>query len=221
MTQQQINPGDFVRNYYSSFVQQRHPNHLHVWPLLSGSDFKVGTYRNWIVVVFTHTGNPVMSSQFGIGELSQAMIGEDIINFSNKEVVRERVSTYFNLSQADGVVLIDPTGHIEGELEVLHRRHEIVMGLAPMKIFLSHRGSDKQMVRRFKSTLDLLGFETWLDEDDMHAGIELERGILKGFLSSCASVFFITPSFRDKITYQVRSTTLWQKSGKREIASRS
>jgi hypothetical protein len=43
-----------------------------------------------------------------------------------------------------------------------------------------------------------LGFDTWLDEDELHAGVELERGILKGFKDSCAAVFFITQNFSDE-----------------------
>ena len=67
-----------------------------------------------------------------------------------------------------------------------------------MKVFLSHKGSDKPRVREFKKTLELLGFDPWLDEDSMRAGAELERAILKGFSDSCAAVFFITPNFKDE-----------------------
>ncbi|OYV06438.1 MAG: hypothetical protein CFE26_06300 [Verrucomicrobiales bacterium VVV1] len=72
------------------------------------------------------------------------------------------------------------------------------MGLCPMRIFLSHKGADKPMVREFKRTLEELGFDPWLDEDAMTAGVELERGILQGFKDSCAAVFFVTPSFQDE-----------------------
>ncbi len=66
------------------------------------------------------------------------------------------------------------------------------------RIFLSHKGVDKPFVRDFKTTLEALGFKPWFDEDAMSAGTELERGILQGFKSSCAAVFFITPSFKDE-----------------------
>ena len=66
------------------------------------------------------------------------------------------------------------------------------------KIFLSHKGADKPLVRRFFTCLKTLGFDPWLDEDAMTAGTELERGILKGFKDSCAAVFFITPNFADE-----------------------
>jgi hypothetical protein len=66
------------------------------------------------------------------------------------------------------------------------------------RIFLSHKGSDKEMVRRFSETLKELGFDPWLDEKAMPAGTELHRGILQGFQDSCAAVFFITPQFKDE-----------------------
>lgn len=70
--------------------------------------------------------------------------------------------------------------------------------IEPTKVFLSHKGCDKPLVRRFKEVLGQIGFQPWLDEDSMQPGVELERGILKGFKESCAAVFFITPSFVDE-----------------------
>lgn len=66
------------------------------------------------------------------------------------------------------------------------------------KIFLSHKGGDKPLVRRFFYALKTFGFDPWLDEDAMTAGTELERGILQGFKVSCAAVFFITPNYQDE-----------------------
>lgn len=66
------------------------------------------------------------------------------------------------------------------------------------KVFLSHKGVDKETVYDFKKTLELLGYAPWLDEDAMPAGTPLERGILKGMQESCGVVFFITPSFKDE-----------------------
>lgn len=66
------------------------------------------------------------------------------------------------------------------------------------KIFLSHKGSDKDMVIDFKNTLEALGYEPWLDEEAMPAGVPVERAVLQGMKDSCAVVFFITPSFRDE-----------------------
>lgn len=66
------------------------------------------------------------------------------------------------------------------------------------KIFLSHKGVDKPLVRKFFNVLKALGFDPWLDEDAMPAGTSVNRGILDGFEQSCAAVFFVTPNFRDE-----------------------
>ena len=67
-----------------------------------------------------------------------------------------------------------------------------------VRIFLSHKSQDKPMVKRYHQALLDLGFSPWLDEPDMPAGTNLERGILKGFEESCAAVFFITDNFKDE-----------------------
>ncbi len=66
------------------------------------------------------------------------------------------------------------------------------------KIFLSHEGSDKSMVIDFKETLELLGYDPWIDDDAMPAGAQVDRAISQGMIDSCAVVFFITASFQDK-----------------------
>ena len=66
------------------------------------------------------------------------------------------------------------------------------------RIFLSHRGFDKEIAIDYKLTLEELGYEPWLDDDAMPAGTLLERGLLHGMQESDAVVFFITPSFKDE-----------------------
>lgn len=66
------------------------------------------------------------------------------------------------------------------------------------RIFLSHKSIDKPIVMRYYTALKMLGFEPWLDESDMPAGTNLERGIYDGFEKSCAAVFFITENFKDE-----------------------
>jgi len=67
-----------------------------------------------------------------------------------------------------------------------------------IKIFLSHKSTDKPIVRRYHEALKQAGFTPWLDESELMAGTSLERGILQGFEESCAAVFFITENFRDE-----------------------
>jgi hypothetical protein len=66
------------------------------------------------------------------------------------------------------------------------------------RIFLSHKSVDKPIVLRYYNALKELGFDPWLDQPDMPAGTNLERGILDGFEKSCAAVFFITENFKDE-----------------------
>jgi hypothetical protein len=63
---------------------------------------------------------------------------------------------------------------------------------------LSHKNVDKALVVDFKETLATIGYEPWLDEDAMPAGISLDRALLQGMQDSCGVVFFITPSFKDE-----------------------
>ncbi|MXZ19180.1 MAG: toll/interleukin-1 receptor domain-containing protein [Caldilineaceae bacterium SB0665_bin_25] len=66
------------------------------------------------------------------------------------------------------------------------------------QVFLSHKGVNKDLVIDFKETLELLGYEPWLDEDAMPAGTPLDRGLLQGMKDSCGVVFFVTPEFKDE-----------------------
>lgn len=66
------------------------------------------------------------------------------------------------------------------------------------EVFLSHKSTDKLLVREIARTLTAIGYSPWLDEDKMKAGANLERSILNGFENSCSAVFFITPNFEDQ-----------------------
>jgi hypothetical protein len=195
----EITSDAFVLEQYRKLIEQSHPAQLQIWPLISGYDCKSGEFQDWWVIIFIHTGNSIARNTYGIGELPQSLIGSNSINLENKERARSRIEKHFALRPQDGVVFMRADGNLEdSELLALMRRHEIALGLAPMRIFLSHKGSNKPWVRQFKTTLALLGFDPWLDEDAMPAGTILERGILKGFTDSCAAVFFITPEFKDE-----------------------
>ena len=76
---------------------------------------------------------------------------------------------------------------------------EVDMNMSEAKqVFLSHKGVNKDLVIDFKETLELLGYEPWLDEDAMPAGTPLDRGLLQGMKDSCGVVFFVTPEFKDE-----------------------
>lgn len=132
-------------------------------------------------------------------EFNDVNTGVISISSQNIDSVRDKVRSSFHLSSMDSVVILAMDGSNLGyELQKLLESHEFVMGVKKMKIFLSHKGADKPLVRLYKQTLELLGFEVWLDEDAMPAGTALHRGILQGFKDSCAAVFFITPNYKDE-----------------------
>ncbi|HUX29456.1 MAG TPA: toll/interleukin-1 receptor domain-containing protein [Thiobacillus sp.] len=105
---------------------------------------------------------------------------------------------------------IEPTVEIDVEEELVFgeiRRETVVRFLftkteveASMskRIFLSHKGVDKPLVREYFQVLKTIGFDPWLDEDAMVAGVPLERALLNGMKDSCAAVFFVTPDYRDE-----------------------
>lgn len=100
-----------------------------------------------------------------------------------------------------GEVLIHP--QIDKDLEsnpvlCFSISREEIESKCPKKIFLSHKGSDKESIRQYSYLLKEIGYEPWLDEDAMVAGDSLHRSILRGFEESCACVFFITPQFKDE-----------------------
>jgi hypothetical protein len=66
------------------------------------------------------------------------------------------------------------------------------------RIFLSHKGANKPVVRSYYRALGAAGFRPWLDEEDMPAGTNPDRGIRKGFEDACAVIFFLTPNFKDE-----------------------
>jgi len=189
---------DQIVDIYQAEVGKKYPDQVSAWPVISGRNTKIGNFKNATIVVYENTGNSSFTTTSGIGELPQSIIGFPEVTAENKDRVRERIERHFSLKPSDGVVILLNGYLVGGELQALLHKHEYALGKTPMKIFLSHKGIDKEKVREFKRTLESLGFDPWIDEDAMHAGAELERGILKGFNESCAAVFFVTPNFKDE-----------------------
>jgi hypothetical protein len=204
---QQLKPENFriqpnideraLLSFYDQLVLNAHPTRTAFWPVLSGYVCKVGTFRQWIIVIFQHTGDAGHITVSRVGEFPPDIIGAKEIHEHNVDLVRSQIEKHYNLRPNDAVLLLTNSRSIDRELQTMLRRHEHAMGLVVMKIFLSHKGADKSFVRDFKDTLQLLGFDPWLDED-VPAGTKLERGIRKGLKDSCAAVFFITPNFIDE-----------------------
>jgi hypothetical protein len=199
MTEFKYNGPDVqILNLYREMIAERHSAMLQVWPLLSGKNSKIGHYKGWTIVIMEQTGITSLSRMSNLQELSEALIGVSELTNLNKNASRQRLESHYNLKPTDAVVFVDSNGSLFDELELMLQKHEHAVGMTPMKIFLSHKGADKTLIREYKRTLATLGFDPWLDEDAMSAGTELERGILQGFKDSCAAVFFVTPSFTDE-----------------------
>lgn len=191
-------PDRQVVDMYRGLVTAKHGGMSEAWPVVSGYNVKIGGFGGWLIIIYTHTGNSNMTSLSGIGELSRALTGVDSIDARNRLAVKKRLEAHFGLKPSDAICLVAPDGQLGDELQQMLQRHEFAKGLVPMKIFLSHKGADKPLIREYMKTLQLLGFDPWLDEDAMKAGVELERGLLQGFKDSCAAVFFITPNYKDE-----------------------
>lgn len=72
------------------------------------------------------------------------------------------------------------------------------VGANEIAIFLSHKGINKHMVRQYHTVLQQLGFDPWIDDDEIVAGDTLHRALTAGMDRSCASVFFVTSDFKDE-----------------------
>ena len=127
-----------ILELYRKLVAAAYPGRVAAWPLLSGHNATYGTYKGWMIFAFTHTGANTMTSYNGIGEMDTAIVGVDTIDASTWHAVHSNVAKFFNLKMMDGVLLLSPTNNISPEeLKALLLRHEIALGLAPMKIFLA------------------------------------------------------------------------------------
>lgn len=82
-------------------------------------------------------------------------------------------------------------------LRIWTSKREIILS-QPQRIFLSHKGIDKPIVRQYFAVLRTIGFDVWLDEDAMVAGDSLERALLQGMKDSCAAIFFLTTNYADE-----------------------
>jgi len=193
---------DFVRHAIDIYRQMVKGSHgvslLNRWPLLSGFSFKYTEYQNTgIFLIFDTPHSPGINFSTLPPVLPEVLDNLDWSD-STKESIRHKMGLAYHIKPRDAVMFRLPTDRMSEEIDCIMEKHESTMGLAPMKIFLSHKGADKPLVRNFKATLQLLGFDPWLDEDAMAAGTNLERGLLKGFQDSCGAVFFITPNYVDE-----------------------
>ena len=97
---------DWIVALYTNLVSSKHPTAVSGWPILTGHNIKHGIFNGWHIIVFEHTGNPVMKSTQGIGNISSTIIGYSQITDNNKTNVRERISKHFRLSRSDALFIL-------------------------------------------------------------------------------------------------------------------
>lgn len=183
---------------YKPLVQRKHGQRVNSWPILSGYNVINGMFKDYVICIFKHSGISGMVST-SVVEFNEFNLGSNYIDNNNIDAVRETIRKSFNLDRMDSVFIAEKArGNFEQELNKLLEYHEIIMGVRKMKIFLSHKGADKNIVRDYKTLLTTLGFDVWLDEDSMPAGSALHRSIQQGFKDSCAAIFFITENYIDE-----------------------
>lgn len=189
---------EIINEEYSKIIKAKYPILADRWPILAGYNIINGEFKDYIIIIFKDTGiKNVMASS--VAEFNSVTLGITDINDGNIEALKLKLIKDYGLMPRDSVVILKKdVSNLGLELYILLQKHELVMGVVGMKVFLSHKGIDKKKVRDFKNTLELIGFEPWLDEDAMNAGVQLERGIMQGFKDSCAAVFFVTPNFVDE-----------------------
>ncbi|MDP3545111.1 MAG: toll/interleukin-1 receptor domain-containing protein [Phreatobacter sp.] len=184
---------------YKGLISSKHPHLVGTWPLLGGYNVVAGHLGDgWLAIHLQNTGVSAMRSYKRIGRLPPVAFGGLSLTQDNREALLAALHHHFRPKPEDAILLVEPAGLHSSQLETILRSHEQIMGLIKQRIFLSHKNPDKGWVREFKSTLELLGFDPWLDEDAMPAGTSLERGILRGMQESCAAIFFLTPRFSDE-----------------------
>ncbi|MGY2895986.1 toll/interleukin-1 receptor domain-containing protein [Deinococcus sp. UYEF24] len=207
MTAEPISPDLQFIEVYRARVTAVHPDKVATWPLLSGNSVQAGVIDGFLVMVFHDSKNSMMRTADVLRQQTLPNVG---IEFQKNGMngVRKYVAAQLRLTQFDFVYVSPALGTLESfrwkeadlpaEAQIALEQHETALGLTKNKIFLSRQGVDKAVVQKFKSTLDLLGFSTWLDEDAQPAGAALEPDVLNGFADSCAVVFFVASSLLDQ-----------------------
>ncbi len=138
----------------------------------------------------------------------------DWINTDRKEWVvdfnkaKQKISALNKLPWLSGKIHVHPVVEVEEHNEFdeitfetdvkLEFFKDEISYMQNNKIFLSHKGKNKPLVRKYNKVLTQLGFNTWLDENAMNAGSLLDRALHEGMASSCAAIFFVTPDYQDE-----------------------
>ena len=143
---------DVVFKTYQAVIQQKHPTHAHIWPVLSGHNRKTATLGQYYVLIYSHTGSSGMMHINGIGDIS-FLFPNQTINESNFVAFRQKIIGHFDLKKKDLIFFVkNDLSNLQAEILFNLKNQELCMNLQPIKIFLSHKSVNKPKVREFKKT---------------------------------------------------------------------
>ena len=101
-----------VIEFYKTIVSAKY-GAMAGWPLLSGFNWKIASYRSTPIIVLQHSGHVGMVQHTNLGELSLAQVGVEQISDTNFEAVIERIEKLLKLDERD-IVLIQEGGILHG-----------------------------------------------------------------------------------------------------------
>ncbi|MBN6077343.1 toll/interleukin-1 receptor domain-containing protein [Aggregatibacter actinomycetemcomitans] len=202
---------DVILNTYEQIIKELYPDYVRKWPIINGISRVQSFDLPGEYIAFLYVNSPMANVSFGGGgELTPEDIGLSIVQDHNLNKVREYFYTNLNLNEGDGLFILNRNlSNLPSEIQLNIKRHKRFLGLTPMKIFLSHKTADKPKVREFKRILEQIGFDSWLDEEELAAGDHLEKSLFNGMKNSCAAIFFLTENYKDtnylesEITYAI------------------
>ncbi|OOF66257.1 toll/interleukin-1 receptor domain-containing protein [Rodentibacter sp. Ppn85] len=203
---------DVILDIYQQKIKDLYPHYVRKWPIINGISRVQSFDLPGEYIAFLYVNSPMANICFsGGGTLTSDDLELDIVQSNNLNKVREYFYNNLNLNEGDGLFIVNKNlSNLLSEIELNIEKHKFFLGLTPMKIFLSHKTADKPKVREFKRILDQIGFDSWLDEEELTAGAHLEKSLFNGMKNSCAAVFFLTENYRDtnylesEITYAIK-----------------
>jgi hypothetical protein len=176
-------------------------------------------YEN--VKIIENSNRDSIMMKFSIPKNSDLISKVDVLDNLNSKLISRDKNWFKNYGETlicdlnlikeikglDNIDWLKGSINVNPEISFSNRRIDINVNIDKLltvkmnkksRIFLSHKSSNKELVREYSNTLTLLGYEPWIDENDMPAGTNPHRGILQGFEDSCAVIFFITNDFVDE-----------------------
>ena len=194
---------DLIMSMYKKEVIKKHPKLVGYWPLFGGFNVLSGNFSRYKIMAFIETNNP--DRLFcDIKDFRSLDTGEKIITKDNLEKVRANLHKNLRLFKRSYVMLIQKDQkNLNDEITKMLSYHEHVLGIKNRKIFLSEIGYDNKLALEYKISLETMGFEVWMTENDLKAS---GQNFADGFEYSCAAVFVVSKNIANvEFTKQIQS----------------